>query len=214
MKKIFATLFSSGLLIASTGHGQIITPVSISQTSGPAANGSPSIIIDGVIPPEMTPFDTAGLTVSWTGTLTSFTMDLGGVFNINDVLYSVDNNDSYELDYSLDGTHFTELFANGIDSGAVTESAGGLDTEVSAASPFIPVGTFEVNPTMSFTPVDAKFLRVEAIAGDNLYGIGEVMPFGTPVMSAVPEPATYGYCAAGLLVAFAAWKRRLFALST
>jgi hypothetical protein len=212
MKRIVSTALWSALVVVSTAGAQIIAPVSIVQSSGPLANGSPSIIIDGVIPPEMTPFDATGLTVNWSGLETSFTMDLGAVFDITDILYSVDNNDSYELDYSLNDVTFTKLFANGPDSGTVTETEGGLDTEVSFDNPFIPVSTFEVNPTMSFSPVDARFLRVEAVGGDNLYGIGEVMPFG-PRLSAVPEPATYGWAAAALLGMVVFARRRRAALA-
>jgi hypothetical protein len=209
MKRLLPTALLSAFAFISTAGAQIITPVSIVQSSGGSVNGSPAVIIDGVIPPEETPFDAGGLTVSWSGTDVSFTMDLGAVFNISNILYSVDNNDSYELDYSTNDLTFTKLFANGIDSGAVSAAAGGLDTEVSFDTPSIPVSTFEVNPTMNFSPVDARFLRVEAVAGDNLYGIGEVTPFGTP-FSAVPEPATYGWMAVGFLgIAVLVQRRRV-----
>jgi hypothetical protein len=83
-----------------------------------------------------------------------------------------------------------------------------MDTSVSQASGFLPAITYDVNPSMFFTTVDARYLRIEAVGGDDLYSVGEVMPFGkVAALNPVPEPSTYGLIAAGLLAGLAFWRR-------
>jgi hypothetical protein len=201
--KVLLTLAS--LHLAPAAFCQLITPVAVSG-SGAYSNAA-ALIIDGVVPAEETHWQNAA-NVWWEGTQASFTVDLGNLYHIDNILLSVDNNDSYQVDYSIDGLNFTKLFTTDAAMGNVPSNPGGMDTSVSQASGFLPAITYDVNPSMFFTTVDARYLRIEAVGGDDLYSVAEVMPFGkVAALNPVPEPSTYGLMAAGLLAGLAFWRR-------
>lgn len=129
---------------------------------------------------------------------TSITLDYGSQYLINDVLASVDNNDRYAVDYSLDGFTFSNLFTILPSYGEVPAFPGGMDT---MSTDFT---SNEYVPGIDFAPITARFLRFHATGGDGFYAVGELQAFGSPV----PEPSTYGLIGAAGLTALAALRRR------
>ena len=205
MNYLTSAFVAVGLLTATALSAQI-TPVGITGT-GPYYN-SASLIIDGFTAPQssITPYNInwwAGAdNTYWNGLDTSFTIDLGATFHVTDIAWSVDNNDAYALKTSLDGVTFTPLFSILQSDGEVDAgNPGGMDT----------MNSFLGNPdyvaSMDFAPVDARYLRVAAVGGDNSYAIGEVTAYGTPLGGAVPEPSTYGIFGAAALLGAAFWRR-------
>lgn len=194
MKRPLAALTFASLLLASSLHAQL-SPVGITGTG--SYNNSASLIIDGVTPPEYTGW-TDSTNAFWQGFDTSFTIDLGAKFKLTGISWSVDNNDSYTLETSLNGTSFNNLFTVTPSDGNVT---WGMDTMTSfLGSDFV--------AAMAFAPVDARYLRVAAVpGGDTLNAIGEVTAYGRVVGTAVPEPSTYGLFGAFALVGLAFWRR-------
>jgi hypothetical protein len=158
--------------------GQI--PVSTVTGSGSYDN-SPSLLVDGYIPPEWTGW-TAGTNVYWNGTTPTFTLDFGAMYRVDDMLVQVDNNDDYKVQYSTNNTNWTDLFVIPSYRGDV---GWGMDT-------------FSVQSEISFTPVDARYVRLFATGGDNCYAASEIQAFGTPSTS-VPEPATMLLLGSGLI---------------
>ena len=100
---------------------------------------------------------------------------------------SLDNNDSFLIQVSLDGQAWTDLTTVSANQGSVGWGMDRFSTE--ASSPFF-------LSTLAFAPTEAAFLRLKAIDGDNLYSIGEV----SLSVSAVPEAHAAGLLAAGLVV--------------
>ena len=58
--------------------------------------------------------------------------------------------------------------------------------------------------SLDFAPVDARYLRVFAIGGDNFYSVSEIQAFAAPV----PEPSTIMLFGLGLLTLMGANYRR------
>jgi hypothetical protein len=199
MKRLSAALLVVPLL-ASSLWGQIV-PVEVTG-SGPYTN-SAHLIIDGTTPPPNTYWQ-ADSNVWWTDFGTSFTIDLGAKFLLTDVAWSVDNNDTYALDWSVDGTTFTNLFTVSPDDGEVAPNPGGLDTMNSF------LGDLDFVASMDFGAVTARYLRIEAVpGGDGLNAVGEVTAYGRALPVAVPEPSTYGLLGAVVLAGLAFWRRVL-----
>jgi hypothetical protein len=92
-------------------------------------------------------------------------------------LWSVDNNDIYRMQTSMDNVTFTPLFYVLPSDGAVSESTGGMDTMTSFAGP-----DFVAN--MAFSPINARYLRVYGESGDSFFSMGGVQAFGSAVPAA------------------------------
>ena len=179
-KSSFYTFLPTAALgaIASVS-AQMITPAATG--SGSQVNNF-SLISNGVIPSEGAALP-ASSNVWWVGYGTSITLDLGFNYRVNDLLASVDNNDRYQIDYSLDGFSFTHLFTILPSYGEIAASPDGLDT----------LSTDDTSPDyilqIDFPPVLARYLRIRATpGGDALNAVSELRAFGSPV----PEPSSYG----------------------
>lgn len=197
MKRLLYLFCIAGLLLGTSLRGQALVAASASGSG--TFNNSADLLIDGVTPPENTGWST-DLNVWWSGLDPAFTIDLGGTFLLTDIAWSVDNNDSYALSFSTDGSSFASLFTVGVNDGNVTEGAGGMDTMNSFA------GDAEYVAAMDFTAVAARYLRVTAVAGgDELNAVGEVTAYGT----AIPEPSTYALLFGAAALALVIWRRRL-----
>ena len=161
------------VLCAGRSHAAAILPAS--ATGSGSYYNSPSKLIDGVFPGEGAPWN-SGTNVYWHGTSPTFTIDLGDLYDINDLLVSVDHNDRYRVSHSVDNSTYSTL-------ATIVPSYGdigwGMDTMSSAAtSPEYVAG-------IDFSSVQARYLRLNAWGGDNAYAVGEIKPFGS---LAAPAP--------------------------
>ncbi len=116
--------------------------------------------------------------VYWNGTTPIGTLNLGQLYQIDDVQLLVDNNDSYAVEWSLNGSVWNNLFSVSVGHG---EIGWGMDT-MSTLS-----GNGEYIAVLDFTAIQAQYLRIFATGGDNKYSVGEVQAFGS--VSNVPVPA-------------------------
>ncbi len=176
----------------------LITPSSATVAAGTLTGGNAALIIDGSVPPEGQYWQTD--TAYWSGTSVILQVDLGARYKLEDVLVSVDNNDAYLVQYSIDGLSFSNLFSIAVSDGEIPVSPGGMDTMSSdSANP-------EYVPSIDFSAVDTRYLRISATGGDNYYSVGEIQAFGAP--SSIPEPTALLLFGSALLLL--PWARRLY----
>ncbi|MFH1148062.1 MAG: hypothetical protein V1736_10205 [Pseudomonadota bacterium] len=178
---LFLILCSASLAQAAT-----INPVGISET-GTYHNDS-NLMIDGYLPPEGTHWQSS-FCVYWNGTTPAFVIDFGSPFDLQDIKFSVDNNDDYAIDYSLDGSNWSNLVIILSSYGNIAVSPGGMDTMSS-----ISTGP-EYIPQLDFAPRQAQYLKVYATGGDNMYSIAELQSYGDPV----PIPGAVYLLGSGLV---------------
>src|SRR5690349_6866812 len=76
----------------------VIIPA-VSATGTGTFSNSPSLIIDGFLPPRGTSFDAPTNVFTRFGA-PQFTIDLGAVFTVTSLIADVDNNDNYVVQYS------------------------------------------------------------------------------------------------------------------
>jgi hypothetical protein len=151
-------------------------------------NNNVSLITNGAIPAEYTRW-TNSKNVWWRRGATTFTLDFGSLYNIDDVLLSVDNNDSYAIKWSSDLHSWTKLFTIRKKHGEVR---WGMDIMSSVSN------GKEYVAAIDFTSVQARYLRIKAFGGDHKYSIGEVQAFGSKVAD-VPEPSILAIFALGII---------------
>ncbi len=187
-QKLLIVLFSMLLVLSDPSHATLLSPAGVSATG--SYNHSSGLIIDGVIPTEGSSW-TGATNVYWNGTASVFSVDLGKLYKVDDVRVSVDNNDAYTIEWSKDAIIWNNLFTISIGYGEIgwgmdTMSTDNTDGEYIAA--------------LDFSSVQARYLRIFATAGDNMYSVGELQAFGS--VSTVPVPAAaWLFCSAlfGLL---------------
>lgn len=174
-----------GLLsIASVSWAALITPSGI--TGYGSYNNNKGIIVDGTIPPNGTGW-TDSRCVYWNDTSPYFVINLGGAYNLDSITASVDNNDSYMIQYSVNSADWLFLWAISASDGTV-----GVDWGMDTLSR-------SVNAS-------AQYLKIYATGGDNMYSVGELQAFGTG--SAIPEPSSMLLLGLGGLVAGLFKKRK------
>jgi hypothetical protein len=183
--KTFAIAAILAVGVYSTSNAALITVNSVDGTG--TYNNSVSLLTDGNIPGNGTGW-TSDTNVWWYGTAPTFTLKFNSVYNVNDLLIQVDNNDDYRIDYSLNGTDWSTLHTISFTDGTV---GWGMDTFTQA--------------DMHFSPFTAQYIRVQATGGDDMYAISEIQAFGT---AAVPEPGTLALFGTGLLVSQVFRKRK------
>ena len=153
-------------------------PVSaVSATGTGSFNNSSDLLIDGVVATEGS-YWRAGTSVWWSGMDPTFTIDLGNVVLLQDLFLQVDNNDAYQVNYSLDNSSWSSLFSIQIGDGEIGWGMDSMSTD-SLSSEYI--------STLDFSPVNARYLSIFAIGGDNSYSVSEIQAFAAPV----PEPSTW-----------------------
>ena len=184
MKKIFLFLAISFLITSNVDASQIVFN-SISGT-GDYHNGL-TPLTNNSFPNETESWSTN--TTWWMGTSPQFTF-LFDQMLVEEVTLSVDNNDSYQVQYTADGLIWSNLFDIKSTDG---ESKMGMDTMSSDST------DAEFISSIDFSSQTAVGLRVFATSGDNHYSVGEFQAFGTLVSSSVPEPTAILLFGIGLL---------------
>lgn len=177
------------VLITTDQQEVLLTPLDTvaSGVEGSEYTNPLYLLTDGIVPARSTDFNAAS-NVYWFGQEAGpvdiiatelapaagelsglvFGLELDGVQRLTGLLLSVDSNDDYAVDYSLDGTNWTRL----VDIAATQGSSDyGMDTfRISEPTP-------DNAGEPSFSPVQARYLRVYATGGDGAYALGEVQAF-------------------------------------
>jgi hypothetical protein len=161
---IFSTLFCAGIAHAADVN------VGFNSVTGGNVTGV-SFAYDGAFPGAGQYWKTQ--TAYWYGTDKSILFEFDKTYSVNSFDISLDNNDSYSVQFSMDGSLWGSTVSIGSGEGSVT---GGMDR-------------FQ----RSVTPTMANFARVFATRGDNMYSVGELK-----ITAAVPEPETYAMFLAGI----------------
>lgn len=180
-----------------------VEPTQIVASGTGTYSNSLSLISDHTVPSEGSGWMNS-TNVYWTGTTQSFTLDFGQVYTFVDFLASLDNNDTYTFQGSLDNSSFTTFL---IINDEVGNIVAGMDTFSSRATDAsnIYVASLEI------APFNARYIKVFAETGsgvgDNMNAIGELQFFGSPY-SPVPEPSTMGLLSLGLGLGVLRLKRK------
>lgn len=198
MEKKFKLIFLISLLIliVSPVNAAKITLSSITGTGTYTNNAN--IIIDGYIPAEGIA-NTASINVYWTSVFTSFTIDLGQQYLLDDILASVDNDDYYRFWASTDNSSWSylgEVWGDG-------EITNGMDTMTGIN------GHPEYVSNLDFSQILTQYVKIDGyVLEGNAFAIGEVELYGSAA-NAVPEPTTMLLFGAGL-VGLAGFGRKKF----
>ncbi|MCB1998896.1 MAG: discoidin domain-containing protein [Rhodoferax sp.] len=184
-------------LLATQANAALITGTTASVVAGGLWGATPvARIVDGVFPGEGDHY--MNNTAVWgTGTpsmTATLQVDLGAVYTLEDLLVSVDNNDSYEVTYSENGQSFSSLFTIAFNLGEIGSGMDTFSTDASHA---------EYVAAIDFAAVNARYLRVRELSGDGRYSVGEIQAFGSPLTSndqhTVPVPSTLSLVGIGAL---------------
>jgi hypothetical protein len=187
MKKIILTAIWFVLMLPSLSNATLITSSVVSSTG--TTNNNITLISDGIIPAESSAWN-ANTNVWWTNSFApTFTLDFGELYNLNDVLVSADNNDSYEITWSNDLASWSNLFTIYSNYGEVSWGMDTFSTNVLHG---------EYIAAIDFSTVQARYIRIKAISGDFGLSIGEFQAFGSKA-SSVPEPSTLAIFALGMI---------------
>lgn len=211
MKKFTHILFVlSAILMFSTAAYASASQISFTGVNGTGKyhNGLDKLT-DGVIPDEWSRWskDTTWSVVKpkannpfdWSANV--YTFDMGGTYNVQDITLSVDNNDSYVVEYSTDGTNWSNLFTVSKQYGDVWY---GMDTFSTDSD------NDQYLAALDFAPVEAQYLRIYWAAGDLCYSVGEFQAFGTAISkaAATPIPGAAWLFATGLIAMVAIKNRK------
>ena len=154
------------LLAAGPAPPEKIPDITV-KVNGPS-NNSPALLTDGKFVEQESEWQGEGC-VWWEGEGTYFVVDLGKLCLVEDLVLQADNNDTYQVDYSSD----TKVYSNLV---TVRDSYGKVGSGMDTFS------TRQGDPgfvkELRFKPVKARYLKIYAASGDNLYSIAEVQVFG------------------------------------
>lgn len=149
--------------------------------------------LDGHVPAEFGGW--TDQTAYWSGMSDSVTVDFGAASFVSGLTISLDNNDSYLVEASLDGSHWSTMLTVHDYQGTVWY---GMDTFSTV------VGHAQYDAGLDFHAGSARYLRVSAFGGDTWNSVGEI---GVGV-TAVPEPSSVALMLGGLALLAGAARRR------
>jgi hypothetical protein len=157
-------LLLAGALVVLTALAWAAAPKVTATAVGPHGN-APALVLDGKFPEEGSGWMEDGC-VYWEGdTATTVVVDLGELRLVEDVVLQVDNNDSYLVEWSAGGESCAELFTVLLDYGEID---GGMDTFSTVK------GDGEYEARIDFKPVTARYIRLKAVDGDDMYSVSEI----------------------------------------
>ncbi len=162
-------------------------------------NNDVSLLTDGFLPPEGTDWQT-GTNIWWEPEEIVFTLDYGMLVSIDDIKISVDNNDDYSVEYSVDGLVWTNLFEITADMGNVNSGPGSIPYGMDTFTTFIADPSEFYEPMIDFqSSIDARYLQIRSSGGDYRYALGEFQAYSKDIPpSPVPEPSTMAFLGLGL----------------
>lgn len=196
MKKMLLTLS-----LAMVGAAAVAAPVQVPVTeistigNGNAIKNGAALIADGEIPLEGSAWN-GDKSAYWSGNGKSkvVTFDFGQEYELHDLVLSVDNNDNYLVEVSLDLSHdswseliFVPWYRGEQWSGMETISTVAGDPEYVGEIDF---GFFSL-AAIDFDPVIARYARISGVGGrsilgfgpDDKYSVGELIFYGKPVLA-------------------------------
>jgi hypothetical protein len=189
LKKSLLALSACATTLAMSSAVQAAT-VTVSSITPTANITYPvgGIPMDGSFPVQSSDWN-ASSNASWTSNSESLLFTFDGAYSLTGVNVSFDNNDSYRIYVSTNGTDWTKLTTAYSFFG---EQNWGMDTLSTVAS------SSEYVEDFSFTPTAAniRYAKIVAFDGDNQNAVGGVQFLGTA--APVPEPETYAMMLAGL----------------
>jgi hypothetical protein len=180
MKKTILML-ALALLGSTTAVAAPVSVVEVSATGNgnPIGNG-PALIADGFIPDEGSVWN-GSASAYWRGQGKSITLTFDQVYELHDLVLSVDHNDNYRVEVSLDKVSWSELLFVPWYRG---EQWQGMDTFSTRAGDAEYAGELDLwlltLPALDFEPVLARYARISASGGDNKYAVGELAFLGAP----------------------------------
>lgn len=202
MKKMFIALALA--LSASAASAAPLVGYAVQATTGAGSlTGELSLLSDGNLPADGSAAESAS-NVYWNGTGKGFIFDFGAVFELTELLFSIDSNDDYSFVFRAeDGTSVSTLSL----LKTLDNRTGGMYSGL-----------------RQFAPVAARSVELSATGGRNPYAVGEIAFYGarwvpqtsggttneTPTVpsgptpgaaQAVPEPGTLALLAGGLAIA-------------
>lgn len=173
MKKLLLASLVGALV--SVG-AQAATPVLYSSITGTAGVTNAANAGDGVFPANGDDWNINA--AFWQGTVDNVSFTFDKAYQITGLKLTVDNNDYYRVYLSTDGSTWETYHT------------------VLAFEGSVPDGVETFTPNLPATANFYRYARIAALAGDNLYGVGEVQFSG--VAAAVPEPTTVALMLSGL----------------
>lgn len=119
--------------------------------------GSPAVIIDGAYAPEGTSWanSTYAVKLNNAGNGNTLIIDFGSTRLVSRVKVQADDNDTYQVDYSINNSSWTSFYSVPYSAG------GGLRTRDSG----------------TLSSVTARYIRIYATGGDSAYSVSEVQVF-------------------------------------
>jgi hypothetical protein len=146
-----------------------------------------ALLIDRRLADEGTGYDDP-MCVHWNEQATHFIFDLAMPYRITGLTLQADNNDDYIIEASTDRNKWSRILTI---SEAVGETPFGMDTFSTVK------GDPEYVPSLRFSPTVARYLRLSARGGDEMYAASELQVFGETVqggggLQALPTTAVPG----------------------